>query len=100
MQSFQTVNQKNQKSNASTLGNPESNKFWDTPSPIKQPPDKPDRKSKTASHKNDSSSPSLRSGDKDLASAAAPEDINCDDSKQMTTKMFDDLHELPQQDLL
>ena len=103
MQSRQTVHKKSQRSNASTLGNPESNKFWDAPSPIKQPPDKPDRKSKTAPHKNDSSSPSLHSGEKDPALAAAPEDITCDDSKQITTIMFDDLHdlhELPRQDSL
>ena len=100
MESFQTVNQRSQKSNDSTLGNPESTKCWDTASPIKQPPDKPDRKSKTASHKNDSSPHSLDSGEKDPALAADPEDINCDDSKQITTKLFDDLHELSRQDSL
>jgi hypothetical protein len=98
-QSFQTVNQKSQNSKASTLGNPESNKLCDTPSPSKQPPDKPDRKSKTTSHKYDSSSHSLHTGEKDPA-LAAPQDNSSDDSKQIKTTIFDYLHELPQQDSL
>ena len=97
MRSFQTGIQN---SNVSTLGNPEMNKFLDSPSPSKQPPDKPDRKSKTASHKIESS-PSLHSGDKGSTLNADPEDNNSDDSMhlmQVTTKMFDDLHELPRHD--
>ena len=96
MRSFQTVNQKSQKLNVSTLGNPERNKCWDTTSPIKQPPDKPDRKSKTASHTNDSSPSGLNSGEKN----SELEENNGKDSKQTTSKLFDDLHQLSQQDSL
>ena len=98
IQSSQTVNKLNQVSSISHSNITQMDKFGKGSAPFKQPPDKPDRKSKTASAKCEGSSPHLFSGATDLTLDEGPEESNWNHPVEGTTKLFDDLHDLPQHD--
>ena len=93
LQSFHTVNKRKQHPNFVTFYSPEKDKISDNHSPNKKPPDKPDRKSKAMPAKNESSSPNLND-----TAVGEVEEKSCNNSIPVTTRMFDDIHNLQQQD--